>query len=95
MRPFIVLVYTFRTNSQRTSTEGWACGAGHVGEVDSICKELRAARWILVPTLITSAVLLGLVLWIKARSARECTKRKSPSVEDGELDELAEQGPQA
>lgn len=58
MRPFIVLVYTFVEHD----VEAWACGINESTE-KALCRELRAARYLLVPMLVLGVAFLSLVVW--------------------------------
>ena len=62
MRPLIVLVYTFTEHD----VEAWACllsNHGRNNTAESLCKELRASRYLLVPLFVLGAVFLSLVVW--------------------------------
>jgi hypothetical protein len=49
--------------------EAWACsnvmeGVGNEEEKkDGLCREMKVARWLLVPVLVASLGMLGLVVW--------------------------------
>ncbi|KAF2035972.1 hypothetical protein EK21DRAFT_96563 [Setomelanomma holmii] len=76
-RPLIVLIYTvveYNTASKlrlplsagNWTIETWSCAySDHVvsGNPESVCKELRTARYLLVPEVVLGASLLGVVLW--------------------------------
>lgn len=64
MRPFIVLIYVFVEHD----VEAWACLLSNHGRNDtaeSLCRELRAARYLLMPLLVLSFVFLLLVIWLR------------------------------
>jgi hypothetical protein len=82
-RPFIVLMYTFiewgqavkgqvsvSVTSSYVTTETWSCAAALTGgykDVGSVCKELRAARYLLIPEVVFGAVVLSVVIWMRMR----------------------------
>lgn len=62
MRPFIVLVYT----AVEHDVEAWACEMGSQGQdstEEALCRELRAARYLLIPMLVAGVCFLALVAW--------------------------------
>ncbi|CAN9360517.1 unnamed protein product [Alternaria alternata] len=75
-RPLIVLIFTFvewgRAVKSETSTysgyltvETWACAFSKQNGnnfADSLCKELQAARYLLIPVLVLGAMMLTLML---------------------------------
>jgi hypothetical protein len=83
IRPLIILIYEFVEYSQAVkgpqirglgywTTESWACGAKSGPSAISLCRELRAARFLLIPALIFSAILLGmLILSMTSKKRRE------------------------
>ncbi|KAF2657782.1 hypothetical protein K491DRAFT_311022 [Lophiostoma macrostomum CBS 122681] len=83
MRPLIILIFEFveynqaikgpqTTRSGYWTTESWACGVGSGPGVRSLCIELRAARYLLIPAVVFSAVMLGTLTWsMSARKNRE------------------------
>jgi hypothetical protein len=85
VRPFVVLVYTFveRDLADQTSlspvtgyvtTETWACaaiGEGGLTDVGSLCRQLRMARYLLIPVVVLATIMLSLVAWLRIRKSRE------------------------
>jgi hypothetical protein len=77
-RPLIVLIYTFVEWSHASenkiisttgyiTTESWACAASRNGDLESvgsICTELRAAQYLLIPEVVLGAGMLLLVIWM-------------------------------
>jgi hypothetical protein len=74
LRPFVVLVYTFVEHS----VEAWACEVGKKDghrDADGLCRELRAARYLLVPMLVLGVAFLSLVVWQRLGVwRRECVR---------------------
>jgi len=73
VRPLIVLIYTFAESSASTSNvtrsanghvtpERWACHAGAGREAQSLCHELRAARYLLIPVVVLAAAMPTLLI---------------------------------
>ncbi|KAF2677011.1 hypothetical protein K458DRAFT_164636 [Lentithecium fluviatile CBS 122367] len=70
VRPLVVLIYTFAENARGGTVEGWACmadgsTAGNAWGMRKrvLCREGRAARWLLVPVLVGAVGMLGCVCW--------------------------------
>ena len=64
LRPFIVLIYT----SIEHNVEVWACLVSNNGGSDnaeSLCRELRAARYLLVPLFVLGAAIFAFVAWLR------------------------------
>lgn len=77
MRPLIVLAYT----SIEHNVETWACSVSKSGrnpEAQSLCKELRAARILLIPLLILGVVILAITVWSRFGTS----KRQGVSSDD-------------
>jgi hypothetical protein len=51
------------------TTETWACAASQAGveDAESVCQELKAARYLLIPEVVLGAAILGLVIRMKSR----------------------------
>ncbi|KAH7138139.1 hypothetical protein B0J11DRAFT_513664 [Dendryphion nanum] len=76
LRPFVVLVYTYVEygSAVKDSTvlgdagymtvESWACSVGLVDGASMLCREVRAARYLLIPIVVLAAVLVGVAGWI-------------------------------
>lgn len=47
------------------TTEVWTCSVAQGEDAHAMCKELKAARWLLVPVLILGAMLLVAVLRLR------------------------------
>lgn len=63
IRPFVVLVYT----SVEHSIEDWACLLSSQGRNDnaqSLCRELRTTRYLLIPLSSLGVGFLVLVIWL-------------------------------
>jgi hypothetical protein len=70
MRPFIVLIYTFIEHD----VEAWACLLSNHGRnraAGSLCRELRAARYLLIPLLALGIAFLSVVVWQRLRAWRK------------------------
>lgn len=83
VRPLVVVLYTFveAYSSSRLNVETWACGVGE----EKVCKELKAARWILVPVVVLAGGLLGVVIWRRVRSGKEGVRRRRGVREEGKV----------
>ncbi|KAH6205403.1 hypothetical protein HBI42_197920 [Parastagonospora nodorum] len=90
-RPAVVLVYTFvewgraekgdmMMGEGYFTTETWACAASQAGVegAGSVCQELRAARYLLIPEVVLGAAILELVICMKSRFSG----RKKPAEEE-------------
>ncbi|EAT77449.1 hypothetical protein HBI56_211340 [Parastagonospora nodorum] len=90
-RPAVVLVYTFvewgraekgdmMMGKGYFTTETWACAASQAGVegAGSVCQELRAARYLLIPEVVLGAAILELVICMKSRFSG----RKKPAEEE-------------
>jgi hypothetical protein len=77
VRPFVTLVYVFveregavkgrvGVGSGYVTVETASCAGGYA----VVCKELRAARWLLIPEVVVGAVVLGMVLRLRLRLGR-------------------------
>jgi hypothetical protein len=56
------------------TTESWACAAmddGDLKSVGSICTEIRAARYLLIPEFVLGAIMLSLVVWMRSYVSTE------------------------
>lgn len=62
LRPLIILSYTFAEHHDDTP-ERWGCEIGTGDNARSLCRDLRAARYLLVPILILAVGLLATALW--------------------------------
>lgn len=92
-RPLVVLIYEFVAFDHAGSQmmERWACAAG--SEAASLCTDLRAARWLLVPVLAFAAMLTGTVIWVwlhrkeerDAQFARNASENTEQYVEEGKM----------
>lgn len=55
--------------------ESWACAVassgGSVEDADSVCMQLRAARYLLIPITVLGAAMLALVISLRIRLARQ------------------------
>jgi hypothetical protein len=88
-RPFITIIYTFvewgqavkgqiNASTGYITTESWACAATKMEgyeTVESVCGELRAARYLLIPEVVFGAIMLSLVIWMRLR----LSKNKKPA----------------
>lgn len=66
LRPFIVLIYTFIEHD----VEEWACLLSNYGRnnvAQSLCRELRAARYLLIPLFVLGVVFLLLIVCLRVR----------------------------
>ncbi|KAH6638165.1 hypothetical protein C7974DRAFT_390986 [Boeremia exigua] len=64
LRPLIVLIYTPVDHS----VEAWACvlsNRGRDGTAESLCRELRSARFLLIPLFVLGVIFLALVAWLR------------------------------
>jgi hypothetical protein len=66
-RPFIVLVYTSVESARASNIETWACNVPNeygslVDPTGTLCKDLRAVRYLLIPVLVLSILFLGIVI---------------------------------
>lgn len=62
VRPLVVLVYT----AVEHDVEAWAClleNRGRGSAAEELCRELRAARYLLVPMLVLGVAFLSIVIW--------------------------------
>jgi hypothetical protein len=50
--------------------ERWACYVGTSGDARSLCYELQAARYLLVPILVLATGMPAIVLWFRIRMRR-------------------------
>ncbi|USP81346.1 hypothetical protein yc1106_08620 [Curvularia clavata] len=62
LRPLIVLSYTF-TEHHDDTPERWGCEIGTGDNARSLCRDLRAARYLLIPILILAGGLLATAVW--------------------------------
>jgi hypothetical protein len=84
-RPFITLIYTWVEWNQASknqispargynTTESWACAAANgdgVRDARSVCTQLHAARYILIPEVVLGAMMLALVIRMRIRVSKE------------------------
>jgi hypothetical protein len=83
-----VLVYTFVERSHaakghEVTTESWACAARELDNVGSVCLELRAARYLLVPEVVLGAIMLSLVVWMRLGVTKERRAVEQVALGDG------------
>ena len=62
LRPLIVLSYTFAEHHDDTP-ERWGCNIGTGDNARSLCRDLRVARYLLIPILILAGGLLATAVW--------------------------------
>lgn len=74
-RPLVILSYTYAENSGITP-EKWGCEIGTGSDAQALCRDLRAARYLLIPIFVLAALLLATTLWIRFRYDR------SPRMDD-------------
>ncbi|KAF2869064.1 hypothetical protein BDV95DRAFT_578261 [Massariosphaeria phaeospora] len=86
LRPFVVQVYSevqfsrasrsydASPSSEFLTPETWSCavaGSGRGGAAaESLCRELRASRYLLIPTMILGAIIFGMVGWMRVSEFR-------------------------
>ena len=84
VRPLIILIYVFveydrsakdvqRIGTGYLTTECWACDSK--AGLESICGELRAARYLLIPAVVLSALHLATLAWLLVRVRNEAGRR--------------------
>lgn len=64
LRPFIVFIYT----SIEHDVEVWACLQSDQDRnaiAESLCKELRAARYLVIAVFVLGVVILALIAWLR------------------------------
>jgi hypothetical protein len=88
IRPLIILIYTYveysgsiksfvSRNGSYMTYESWACYVGTSGDTRSLCYELRAARYLLIPILVLATGMPAIVLWFRIRISRTKNKQST------------------
>lgn len=70
LRPLIILSYTYAEYYNHSTPERWGCNVGVGNDARSLCDDLRSARYLLIPALISATCLLAAVLWMVLRRNR-------------------------
>jgi hypothetical protein len=84
-RPLIVLIYAFvewnkasrsqlSPSNSHITPELWACASADevdVRDTGTLCSQLHAARYMLIPVVALGAIMLALVVWLRIRLIKE------------------------
>ncbi|ORY14913.1 hypothetical protein BCR34DRAFT_509187 [Clohesyomyces aquaticus] len=81
LRPLVILIYTFiehnrsvnnvtSSENELVTPESWACDVSPGEDARSLCSDLRAARYVLIPVIVLAAGMFRIVLWVYLRTRR-------------------------
>ncbi|KAL5423266.1 hypothetical protein PMIN06_006176 [Paraphaeosphaeria minitans] len=73
LRPLVILSYTYSENDNSLTPAKWGCEAGTSSDARSLCRNLRAARHLLIPAFMLSTGIPTLVFWMRFGRRRLAT----------------------